>query len=441
MQHWSKYTRSTATFWKNLIGDPTEFSLENRLYNAVSLITLAELILLIPFDFAIGLTSISAMLAVLSVLQFYFYYLARYKKKFYAASIIYCFIAYIFLILNYYINSGINGPTILGFVMSFVLFIAITPPRWHKWWLTLHAIIGCGLLTLEYYNLGGTDTYRDNKDRFTDNGGTYLVLLFCLYFVIRYTLTNYNKEKNLAQKHAAAIAIKNIELEELNREKTRLFSMISHDLRTPLNSIQGYLELLSMGSLPAPEKEKIEIELLNHTRQTQDMLFNLLSWSKSQMSGSSTYLQPLNFFSTVSGTLDMMTTVANKKGITLTNEIDPHVQIKADADMLQLVVRNLVHNAIKFTGNEGLIMIKTQAGDNECLISIKDNGIGIPLEKQHDIFSLKIRSAQGTGKERGIGLGLFLCRQLIELQDGRIWFNSVPGIGSEFMLALPRVLN
>lgn len=213
--------------------------------------------------------------------------------------------------------------------------------------------------------------------------------------------------------------------------------MISHDLRAPLNSIQGYLELLSDGMLGDIDKAKIEKELLNHTRQTQDMLFNLLSWSKSQLSGSNADLQPLNFYSTVSGTLDMMATVANKKGITLTNAIDRGVNVKADADMLQLVVRNLVHNAIKFTGDKGLISINAYTEDNQCLISIKDNGMGIPEEKQKDIFSLKIRSAQGTGKERGIGLGLFLCRQLIELQDGRIWFTSKPGNGSEFMLALP----
>ncbi|HWB26737.1 MAG TPA: HAMP domain-containing sensor histidine kinase [Chitinophagaceae bacterium] len=433
----SKYIKPITVYWKNLVGDPTEFSLENRLFNAVSIITLAELILLIPFNFIIGLPYISLMVMVVCIIQAYFYYLSRYKKKFLTASIIYCFIAYSFLIANYYLNSGISGPTILGFVMAFILFIAITPPRWHKWWLMLHAVIGCGLLMLEYLNKGIHYSYHDRKDQFTDNGGTYLVLLVCMYFVIRYTLNNYNRERNLAQKNAAAIEVQNAELENLNREKSRLFSVISHDLRAPLNSIQGYLELLTDGSLPEEQKAKIERELLNHTRQTQDMLVNLLSWSKTQLSGGNADLQPLNFYRTVSGTLDMMTTVATKKGITLNNYISPEVQVKADADMLQLVVRNLVHNAIKFTGKEGEISITAQPAQDECFISIKDNGVGIPLEKQKDIFSLKIRSAQGTGKEKGIGLGLFLCRQLIDMQNGKILFKSAPGQGSEFILVLP----
>lgn len=423
--------------WKNIVGNPANFSLENRLFNSVSIITLAGLFIFIPFNIYIGLPYIALLLGTVFLIQAYLYYLSRYKKKFHSASIIFCFVAYIFLGTNYYLNSGINGPTILAFVVSFVLFIAITPPRWHKVWLALHTLVVCGLLVMEYTNTAIHYTYKNLPDRFTDTAGTYIVLIISLYFVVRYAFTNYNNERMRAEKQAEAIAIKNHELDDLNREKSRLFSMISHDLRAPLNSIQGYLELLSEGLLGDIDKAHIEKELLNHTRQTQDMLFNLLSWSKSQLSGGNADLQPLNFYSTVSATLDMLSTVANKKGITLTNAIDPGINVKADADMLQLVVRNLVHNAIKFTGDKGLISIKAYTGNNECLISIKDNGMGIPEDKQKDIFSLKIRSAQGTGKERGIGLGLFLCRQLIELQDGRIWFTSQPGKGSEFMLALP----
>jgi len=433
----AKNIKSITYTWKNLVGNPASFSLENRLFNSVSLITLIGLFIFTPFNLIIGLPYIAVLLGAVFLIQAYLYYISRFKKKFHSSSIIYCFIAYIFLGTNYYLNSGINGPTILAFVVSFVLFIAITQPMWHKVWLALHTLVVCGLLVLEYTNTGIHYSYKNLPDRFTDTAGTYIVLIICLYYVVRYALNNYNNEKNLAEKHAAAIEVQNQELDNLNREKSRLFSMISHDLRAPLNSIQGYLELLQDGLLGDIDKAKIEQELLNHTRQTQDMLFNLLSWSKSQLSGGSADLQSLNFYSTVSGTLDMMTTVAHKKGITLTNAIDRQVNVKADADMLQLVVRNLVHNAIKFTGREGIISIKAYTEQNECLISIKDNGLGIPEDKQKDIFSLKIRSAQGTGKERGIGLGLFLCRQLIELQDGRIWFTSMPGSGSEFMLALP----
>lgn len=431
----NNYIKSISQFWKNVVGNPDEFSLGNRLFNAVSLIALIELTLFCCFNLLIGVPFLTLAIGV--VLQAFFFYLSRYKKLFNTVSVVNCLLAYVSMVFNFWDNSGIDGPSLLGFLMTLVIFVAITPARWHKVWLVLHIILGCGLVALEYNNIGVRHTYHSVQDRFIDNAVTYTILLVCLYFVIRYTLNNYNIEKKRAEHQAAAIALQNEELENLNHEKNKLFSMISHDLRSPLNSIQGYLELLSYGLLGEEEKAKIEKELLNHTRQTQDMLANLLSWSKSQLSGTNADLKPLNFYSTVSTTLDMMMAVATKKGIRLTNAIDPAIHVKADADMLQLVVRNLVHNAIKFTPSEGEISIETVANEKECLITIKDNGMGIPEEKQPDIFSLKIRSAYGTGKEKGIGLGLFLCRQLIELQEGRIWFTSKAGQGSEFMLALP----
>lgn len=418
-----------------MVGNPADFSLPNRLFNAVCLIAFFELTIFTCFNLFLGVPFISVAIAM--VLQGFFYYLARYKKKFYIVSVVNCMLAYVSMAFNFWDNSGIDGPSMISFVMTIVIFVAITPTQWHKWWLALHIVFGCGLLILNYYDIGVNYTYHSKLDRFTDNAVTYVILILCVFFVIRYTIDNYNKERYLAQKRAAAIEQQNEELENLNHEKNRLFSMISHDLRSPLNSIQGYLELLSYGLLNEQEKAKIESELLNHTRQTQDMLANLLSWSKSQLQGTNADLQPLNFYKTVSTTLDMMMTVATKKGIRLTNAIDPEVLVKADADMLQLVVRNLVHNAIKFTPTDGEISIKTYTEGKECLVSIKDNGLGIPDDKQADIFSLKIRSAYGTSKEKGIGLGLFLCRQLVELQDGRIWFTSKTGQGSEFMLALP----
>lgn len=427
--------KSISNFWKNLVGDPEDFSLGNRLFNAVSLIALIELALFCCFNLIIGIPFLS--LAISVVLEAFFFYLARYKKSFNTVSVINCMLGYVAMAFNFWDNSGLDGPSMLGFLMTLVIFVAVTPPRWHKVWLVLHILFGCGLIILEYKHIGVRYTYVSPQDRFVDNAVTYAILLVCLYFVIRYTIENYNTQKRRAEQQAAAIAIQNEELEILNHEKNKLFSMISHDLRSPLNSIQGYLELLSYGLLGDEEKAKIEKELLNHTRQTQDMLANLLTWSKSQLDGTNADLKPINFYTTISSTMDMMTAVATKKGIRLNNYIDPALVVKADADMLQLVVRNLVHNAIKFTPAEGEISIKTESGEHECVISIKDNGLGIPEDKQPDIFSLKIRSGYGTSKEKGIGLGLFLCRQLVELQEGRIWFTSKAGQGSEFMLALP----
>ena len=108
-----------------------------------------------------------------------------------------------------------------------------------------------------------------------------------------------------------------------------------------------------------------------------------------------------------------------------------------DEDMLQLVVRNLLNNAIKFTPSFGKISISTTTDNDRVIIAIIDNGAGIPLEQQHEIFSLKIRSTYGTNNEKGIGLGLVLCKEYIELQNGSIQFESQPEAGTTFFISLP----
>ena len=109
----------------------------------------------------------------------------------------------------------------------------------------------------------------------------------------------------------------------------------------------------------------------------------------------------------------------------------------ADIDMLQLVIQNLISNAVKFTPHGGQINVEAELIPNECRITVRDNGTGIPPEKQERIFSVKAEPAFGTNNERGVGLGLVLCKEYIEKQGGRIGFESKPGAGSSFFIFIP----
>jgi signal transduction histidine kinase len=422
-------------WWEKLIGDTASFSMENRLFNAISVFTLAALVFALISNTVLGISSLYIIMTAL--LQCVLYYYSRFKKRFGVPAIIYCFATYSYFIMNYFYNAGIEGPTLMGFISSFMLIVALGPLAWHRFWVVLHiAVVSC-LVLLEYFHIGRYEQYANRQDHFMDMGVSYLISLTIMYFVIVHIRNNYMKEKHLAEQYAASILKKNEELEELNQVKSRLFSIISHDLRSPLNSVQGYLELLTDGSFSESEKSNIQQQLLNLTKHTQDMLFNLLSWSKSQISGNVVELHSVNVSRTLAGTIEILQSAANKKNIKLISYVDPTVQINADADMLQLIVRNLIHNAIKFTGTNGEISIKTYKNGKQVCISVKDNGIGIPVDKQASIFSSKLKSAQGTNKETGIGLGLYLCRELAELQNGKIWFTSQPGQGSEFVFAVP----
>jgi signal transduction histidine kinase len=214
-------------------------------------------------------------------------------------------------------------------------------------------------------------------------------------------------------------------------------SIIAHDLRGPLSNIQNYLELVSEYGLDKEEREVVEGDLLKVTQSTLNMLSKLLIWSKSQMDGVTVKLSDLNLNDTLKNTLELERIMATKKNIDLTYAIDETISVVADSDMLQLVIRNLVSNAIKFTPPGGRIDVSTKKTNNECRISIADNGRGIPLEQQADIFSLKVRSTFGTSNEKGVGLGLILCKEFTDQQGGRIGFESTPGRGSTFFVFMP----
>lgn len=223
----------------------------------------------------------------------------------------------------------------------------------------------------------------------------------------------------------------------MNAEKSKLFSLISHDLRNPLASIQSYLELMREIELGPDDKKQMETELLYVVNSTQEMLYNMLIWSRTQLDGQHVNLAPVDVAAAIHPILKINKMAVTKKKISLDTSIDASIRVMADINMLQLIVRNLLGNAAKFTPAGGAIFISTSKTGNKCLISVKDSGAGIDKNRQHDIFSLKVRSTFGTNNEKGVGLGLYLCKEYTIAQHGRLWFENNPEGGSTFYLELP----
>jgi signal transduction histidine kinase len=286
--------------------------------------------------------------------------------------------------------------------------------------------------------------FTAGKGELTDRITAFPLPVIAIYIVIKYIRKSYDKERVAAEEKAVAIEAQNRhillqkeQLEKSDAEKNKLMSIISHDMRTPLISVQSYLQLLNENELDSPLRAVIEKELLAATNSTMDMLTNLLQWSKSQMEGPAVNLVRANLLNMIKSTLDMGKTQADKKYITLTYKISPLLIVVADVNMLQLVVRNLISNAIKFTPNGGMINIDAQLVQHECKITVSDNGKGIEQNKQEKIFSINAEPDFGTNNEKGVGLGLPLCKEFIERQGGRIGFESTPGQGSSFFIFIP----
>jgi two-component system sensor histidine kinase/response regulator len=139
---------------------------------------------------------------------------------------------------------------------------------------------------------------------------------------------------------------------------------------------------------------------------------------------------------TLDSTLQIFKAIAREKAIELEYNLSNAICVIGDCDMLQLVLRNLIMNAVKFTHPDGKIMIDAVVENDTCIISVHDNGVGMPPSKQATLFSLTAGSTVGTGNEKGAGLGLVLCREFIELQGGKIWCTSKQNEGTTFFISL-----
>lgn len=439
------FLKKIKNLWVELTGAPGSFSLEVRIFHSICIISLLTLVYDVFFNLAIGLPMVSVVSLIILLPFACFYYLSRFKNKVQTSIVICCALGNILYIANYFSNSGLNGPSDVSSALSLLLIISVTPKKQHKIWVSLNVIILLLLHVTEYYYPHLVpNTYPDRASRFVDASSAYLVFVILMYYTITYIRRNYDHEKRSAEGKAHAIEqknqhilVQNLELERLNADKNKLMSIIAHDLRAPLGNIQNYLELLDEYDLDSDERRLIENDLLKHTKNTTQMLSKLLSWSKAQMDGVTVELKGLGLLETLQSTLEIEKAIAHKKDISLTYQIDDHIKVIADSDMLQMVVRNLLNNAIKFTPFGGDIYVEANLVGNECQLMVKDNGTGIAVEQQNDMFSLNAKSTFGTDNEKGVGLGLLLCKEFTELQDGRIWLDSVPGNGSTFFVSLP----
>ncbi|WP_291860885.1 PAS domain-containing sensor histidine kinase [Marinilabilia sp.] len=227
-------------------------------------------------------------------------------------------------------------------------------------------------------------------------------------------------------------------LRELNDTKDKIFSIIAHDLRNPFQTIIGFASLLSDGieDQSIPEIKQMANRISSMSEQTYKLLDDLLTWSKSQLGQLKPVHVKIELRNLVEKCYKQLGMIAEKKNILLKNDLPEGLFVKADKDMLEFIVRNLVHNGIKFTRNGGSVRCYSAMEATQILLHIEDTGIGIQKVKQKEIFSLSGNiSTTGTSEEAGTGLGLMLSKQMVDLNKGRIWVTSEPGVGSCFTVA------
>lgn len=238
----------------------------------------------------------------------------------------------------------------------------------------------------------------------------------------------------------AELKIKNDELQKLNAEKDKFFSIIAHDLKSPFTTLLGYSELLA-DNVRQYTLEHIQ-EMANNMFSSAGNLFklleNLLEWSRMKQGQISFNPSKCNLYDVVKQNSELHCLLAEKKCVSVVNSIPQHTIVKADLNMLNGIVRNLLSNAIKFSYYGGsVVFVSEETKDNTILFSISDNGIGIPDEMKEKLFVLGAESSRkGTYGEPSTGLGLLICKEYVEKHKGKIWVESETGKGCTFYITL-----
>lgn len=239
-------------------------------------------------------------------------------------------------------------------------------------------------------------------------------------------------------KHQEETEKRSEELERLNQVKDKFFSIISHDLRSPINALSGLLDLLDKGAVSAEELPKHIRELKNRFNHTRALLNNLLDWTLLQMDKLNLQKGKIDLKRLVDENIQLLSDTPGKE-IRLINEVAPNSIGYADSNTINLVIRNLITNALKFTNDQGEVRINAAAKDNEFVVSVKDNGVGMSPEVLRILFDkTSPYTTRGTANEKGTGLGLILCKEFVEKNGGRIWVESAEDYGSTFYFTLPK---
>ncbi len=245
-----------------------------------------------------------------------------------------------------------------------------------------------------------------------------------------------------SQMQAVALARESqqAKLIELDSVKNKLFSIISHDLRSPMTSIQGLLQLMEGGLVTEQQLSQMAGRLKVRVDNTTMLLDNLLNWSHSQMEGFSPACEPIDIADLVTAECINHEAAAKAKNIGLSNEVAPEMFAMGDRAMIALVLRNLISNAIKFTQDHGHVHISAAQVGTRLHLAVADTGIGIPAEHISKVLGSDYFSTDGTAHERGSGLGLRLCKEFLDKNNGEIWLVANAGPGTTFWFSLPQGL-
>lgn len=430
-------------FIKYISGQGEGYTFEQRLFISALITGILLGIAGTITNFALGFEIESILVpSVISLFLAICYYFIRFRGLFSMLSLPIIFLSYLSLGVVWMLNGGMDSSNEIIFIVVFILSLLMVQRKYKIYLLLFFMILKSGLYLIHLNYPWLVKPFPSENARWTDVFITSLYVSFIIYLVINFVHLNYLKEKEKVEaKHKELIQLNN-ELKNSNDTKDLFFAILSHDLKSPFNSIVGFSELL-VNNAEKYDLEKIRnysLKISNVANETYLMLENILNWSRLQKGEQNPNLSKYNLNSLVNEITTLFKELAKSKEIYLNNNVDQTISVYCDKEMTKTVLRNLLANAIKFTNPKGNISISAVVIDNLVEISISDSGIGISEEKLKNIFEPGIlNSTPGTANEKGTGIGLHLCKVFIEKQGGTVGVTSEVGLGSRFYFTLAKL--
>jgi PAS domain S-box-containing protein len=278
-----------------------------------------------------------------------------------------------------------------------------------------------GVLVLQHYEK--ENVYSENDLKFLVSIGNQIAIAI---------------ERKKAEEE---ISFKNEQLQLINAEKDKFFSIIAHDLRGPLSAFVDATQILTeeIQNMDLEEIKDITMSMKTSASNIYSLLENLLEWSRLRRGAMDFVPENLNLKKKIEASIDVLSESARKKRIGLTISVPGELEIRADIHMFDTIIRNLISNAIKFTISGGKVIVTANYnGDHYIVVKISDSGIGMAPELRNKLFQIDEKTSRpGTEGETSTGLGLLLCKEFIEKHGGKIWVESSVGQGSTFSFSLP----
>lgn len=425
-------------YHKYLLGNQGDFIIEKVIFHGIAIIIFVYLLAMSAFNLMYEQYFLATLLFAMCFILAFFYYYSRFLGHYRTSYLLFGVVCYLVIAINFYFNDGIQGPSAYVFLMFHMVMMVLSSRKHYVFWIVYNSVIITLLLYFGIFHGESIPTfYIDREHQFWDHLITYIVSVLGIFSIV-VTLKRLNrKQKEETEKKGVELLEVNHMLQNSNEQKNKVIALISHDIRSPLNSIVSILEFEQAGDLDEKELELVRRELLTITTHTTKMLDNILEWASFEMQEKDLNITRSDIKSACESVLAVFAILASHKEISLKTEFKDNPVVTTDMGKVILIVRNLVQNAIKFTPAGGEIAFSVEKIGEKVEISISDSGIGLSEEKLKSLFRLDIQATYGTDREKGTGLGLYLSKENARKIGADISVTSEEGKGATFILTLP----